>query len=74
MNEGQLIIKYVKSEGMVHNLKRDNKELETKLESLKKQLRLCDVSKPFYCGADENHNAGRCKNQCRLCSTDEEKK
>ena len=39
-----------------------------------KQCDIHVVSKPFYCGADENHNAGRCKNQCRLCSIDEEKK
>ena len=44
MNEGQLIIKYVKSECMVHNLKRDNKELKTKLESTEKQLSLYSVS------------------------------
>ena len=43
-------------------------------EDYKLALTLPDVVKPFYCGADENHNAGRCKNQCRLCSIDEEKR
>lgn len=54
MNEGQLIIKYVKSEGMVHNLKRDNKKLQSKLESLEKQLRLDNVNKPFYCSINKS--------------------
>lgn len=40
MDEGQLIIKYVRSEGMVHNLKRENEELKIKLASLEQQLRL----------------------------------
>lgn len=44
MNEGQLIIKYVKSEGMVHNLKREVEELKSKLESTEKQLSLHSVS------------------------------
>ena len=44
------------------------------LEDYNKALTLPVVVKPFYCGADENHNAGRCKNQCRLCFIDEEKK
>lgn len=44
MNEGQLIIKYVKSEGMVHNLKIEVEELKSKLESTEKQLSLYSVS------------------------------
>lgn len=49
MNEGQLIIKYVKSEGMVHNLKRKVEELEAKLKNAEQQLLLYDVvsSKKF---------------------------
>ena len=46
----------------------------TCLEERIEQLTIPVVVKSFYCGADENHNAGRCKNQCRLCSIDEEKK
>ena len=37
------------------------------------QLTLPDVVKPFYCGSDYNHNAGRCKHQCRLCMVEEKK-
>jgi hypothetical protein len=44
------------------------------LDAIMEALTIPVVVKPFYCGADENHNAGRCKNQCRLCSIDEEKK
>ena len=44
MNEGQLIIKYVKSEEMVHNLKRKVEELEAKLKNAEQQLLLYDVS------------------------------
>jgi hypothetical protein len=43
MNEGQLIIKYVESEGKVHNLKRKVKELESKLKSTNQQLELYSV-------------------------------
>jgi hypothetical protein len=39
----------------------------------KEQLTLPDVVKPFYCGSDYNHNAGRCKSQCRLCMLEEKK-
>ena len=37
------------------------------------KLTICDVVKPFYCGSDYNHNAGKCKSQCRMCSLEEKK-
>ena len=43
MNEGQLIIKYVKSVGEVNNLKRRIEELESDLKNANKQLSLYDV-------------------------------
>ena len=43
MNEGQLIIKYVKSVGEVNNLKRRIEELESDLKNVNKQLSLYDV-------------------------------
>jgi len=43
MNKGQLIIKYVKSVGEVHNLKIKVQELENKLKSFEQQLLLYDV-------------------------------
>lgn len=45
----------------------------TCLEERIKQLTLTDVVKPFYCGSDYNHNAGRCKSQCRMCNLEEKK-
>jgi hypothetical protein len=36
--EGKLIYKLLKSDSMVHNLKRENKELKEKVEALKKIL------------------------------------
>ena len=44
MNEGQLISKLVQSEGKVHNLTRDIKELQSKLKSTEEQLSLHSVS------------------------------
>lgn len=44
MNEGQLISKLVQSEGKVHNLTRDIKELQSKLKSTEEQLSLYSVS------------------------------
>jgi hypothetical protein len=38
MNKGQLIIKFVKSEGKVHNLQRKVKELESQLKIINGQL------------------------------------
>lgn len=43
MNKGQLISKLVQSEGKVHNLKRELKELTAELKSIKEQLSLYDV-------------------------------
>lgn len=43
MNEGKLISKLVQSEGKVHNLTRELKELKSKLESTEQQLLLYDV-------------------------------
>jgi hypothetical protein len=43
------------------------------LEDYKVALTLPDVVKPFYCGSDYNHNAGRCKSQCRMCTLEEKK-
>ena len=36
-------------------------------------LTIPGVVKPFYCGSDYNHNAGRCKSQCRMCDLEEKK-
>lgn len=43
MDKGRLIYELVKSEGKVHNLQRDNKELESKLKIAEQQLALYDV-------------------------------
>lgn len=37
-NEGKLISKLVESEGRVHNLERENKELKAKLKSTEQYL------------------------------------
>lgn len=54
-------------------LKEEILKLRFELDDYNKALTLPCVVKPYYCGSDHNHNAGRCKNQCRLCSIEEKK-
>lgn len=43
------------------------------IEEYQEALTLGVVVKPFYCGSDYNHDAGRCKDQCRMCNLEEKK-